>query len=93
MSALDAANVAWALHRRFPSLEHIIAGDARASFVYARHVLGGKFKLGEYSIITDPEYACLYAIRVLQGNWPAAESIIATDVHYWRQYQDFLRLK
>lgn len=93
LSAVNAANCAWMLHRRVPSLEHIIAKNAKASFSYARHVLNHRFRLGERSIIKDPEYACLYAIHILQGNWPEAESIIETNCMCWRQYQDFLRLK
>jgi hypothetical protein len=63
----------------FKQKEKEIARDTYRSFLYAEHVIRGRWPEAEKAIARDPKIASMYAEKVIKGRWPEAESIILTN--------------
>lgn len=60
-SAADAYEYAInVLHRRFPAGEHLIAKSPSYSVVYARDIIGGRWKMGEPVMKLNPHWWRMY---------------------------------
>lgn len=64
------------------SLEKIVAQSKYYSYMYAKDVLKGRFKLGENQIAKSSVYVYLYARHVIKGRWPEGEPKLMKDP-YW----------
>jgi hypothetical protein len=77
------ATMAELYNKRLLEVEPIIAKNAAASYLYAKNIIKGKFKLGEKIItdhdikIDDVRYAYEYARDIIKGVWPEGEFNIA----------------
>jgi len=73
------------LGERTPELETLISQDAKYSFRYAKHVIKGRWELGENSISKDAKCSYWYAIDVIKGRWELGENSISKDAKcsYW----------
>jgi len=49
------------------------------AYLYARHVIKGRWEEGEHIIKVDPDYSYLYARNVIKGRWEETEDAIKTD--------------
>lgn len=58
------------------NIEKLIAQDSDLSFRYAKHVLNGRFELGEPSIAKNPLSSLYYAQYVLEDRFYLAENLI-----------------
>ena len=73
-------------NQRSIAMEKVIATSPVWSYRYARHVLNGRFELGEPALLSSDLTACLYARKVLKTRWPEAEPIIAKDPYQSYKY-------
>lgn len=85
-AAGQAYNYCLKFGKRIPKLEKMIATDARHSYLYAKYIVKGRFKLGEKKIATDVYYSYWYAKDVIKGRFELGEPIIATNTYYSYRY-------
>jgi hypothetical protein len=72
---------AYALNKgRCKEGEHIVAQDAKYSYLYAKDVLFGRFVIGEHTISQSPKYSYLYAYDIINGRWELGENAISQDI-------------
>jgi len=74
---------------RIPELEAIISQDAYFSYYYAKHVIKGRWELGEAAISKDVYYSYLYAKHVIKGRWELVEPNISKNAQssfYYAKY-------
>jgi len=71
--------------KRIPELEPYISKDIYSSYLYAKHVIKGKFILAEPAISKDAYWSCNYAEDVIKGRWEIAEPTIIknAEVSYY----------
>ena len=55
--------------------------------MYARHILDGRFELGDPVIATNAHYSYWYANYVLNGRFELGEPAIAADPEYSYKYR------
>jgi hypothetical protein len=67
-------------------LENIISTDANYSYLYALHVIKGKWRKGENAIITSPYYSYLYALYIVKGKWIKGEEVISNNPEWSYHY-------
>ena len=65
-------------------LEHTISVRAEYSCLYAEHVIGGRFELGEAAISKDALYSYFYARDVIGGRFHLGEAVICK--YAWESY-------
>jgi hypothetical protein len=55
------------------------------AYLYASHVIKGRWEEGEHIIKVDPDYSYLYAQNVIKGRWPEGEDAIKTvpQLAFW----------
>jgi len=74
------------LGNRIPELEPVISKDAFYSYYYAKHVIKGRWELGELAISKDSGYSFSYAKYVIKGRWELGEPSISKDAGYYSFY-------
>ena len=75
--------------RELKKREAVFTKDPKYAFLYAKHVLKGRFRAGEAALAKDPWYAWLYAHGVLKKRFPAGEITIAGSSYaepYWDEF-------
>lgn len=70
----------------FPEAEAGIAQDAEKSYLYASHVIKGRWPQGEPVMQNHAEYAYYYATEVLKGRFKAAEPALANSYRFSHWY-------
>lgn len=65
---------------------NVISANAEVSFLYARDVLKGRFKLGEISIATCRSHSYNYAVEVIKCRFELGENAISTDCNLSYNY-------
>jgi len=90
MSPKEAYKKCFIEKRRIKELEGIISINPYYSFLYACHIIKGRFEGGEKSIATDVEYSYNYARYIIEEEFPLCHYIIFNSK--WRdKYIDFLK--
>jgi hypothetical protein len=74
------------------SILHILQKDPWGAFIYAKHIVGGRWLEGEPTIMNSPSYSFVYVKDVIKCRWPEAESIIATDAYFWHVYRAWFKI-
>jgi hypothetical protein len=72
-----------------PMYDRRSAGDA---YEYAINVLHHRFPDGEPLIAQHPSYAFVYARDIIKGRWPMGEPAMKSNPHWWKLYQDMLKI-
>jgi len=85
MTPYEAYYKAYNLGKRIPKLEPVISKDVYSSYYYAKHVIKGKWELGEAAISQDALYSCCYAQMAIKGRFILGEAAISKDA-YWSYY-------
>jgi hypothetical protein len=70
---------------RFPEGEPAIATDPYWAYMYARHIIKGRWPEAEATIATSP-WGFPYAWHVIGGRWPEGEATIAKDPIWAEKY-------
>jgi len=80
------------LGKRIPKLEPIISKDALYGFYYARHIIEGRWELGEPTISQDAFCSYCYAFDIIKGRFILGEAAISKNT-YWSYFyaQDVIR--
>jgi len=75
----EAYDKALRLGLRIPELELIICKNTHYSYCYAKHVIKGKWELGEPAISKNVYYSYCYALYVIKGRWELGEAAISKN--------------
>jgi len=76
--------------KRIPELEGIISIDPYYSFLYACHIIKGRFEKGERSIANNAEYSYNYARYLIEKEFPLCHYVIFNSEYRYR-YVNFLK--
>ena len=66
---------------------HILKNDAWGAYVYAKHIVGGRWVEGEPTIKKSANYSFIYALEVIRDRWLEAEPVIFRDRYFWVAYK------
>jgi len=86
MTPQEAYYKARNLGKRTPELEGLISKDAFYSYLYAIHVIEGRWELAEAIISKNVYYSYLYAKNVIGGKFILGEPAISKDARYSYHY-------
>lgn len=70
---------------------HIIKKIPQSAYMYAMHVIGGRWKEAEPYIMESPNSAYWYAMHVIGGRWKEAEPFIKQSM-WWPDYKSRFRI-
>jgi hypothetical protein len=77
---------AYHMNERIRDIEFKFLANANVAFLYALHIVKGRWYEGEQLIMKDPQLACMYARDVIKGRWIEAEKIIFTSPNDTYEY-------
>ena len=90
MSPDEAYYKCFSEKRKIPELEGFISIDPYYSFLYACHIIKGRFERGERSIANNAEYSYNYARYLIEKEFPLCHHFIFNSK--WRdKYIYFLK--
>jgi len=75
-----------------PGLEKIIMKDPLYAYLYANHVIEGRWKEAEPIIMKDPHYAYYYAVNIIKKRWIEAEETIKENTYWWNRYTKHFKI-